>query len=133
MNKVVGVITARMTSTRLPGKVLKNIAGKSVFAHHVERMKKVPGISDVYLATSKDERNEPLIEESKKLGVKYYAGSEAGNVFAAAALIVDSPLSRLLGNFFLGINKPKMPVRLCKNEDEALEWIASLNDKRRTI
>ena len=38
LRKVIGVITARMASTRLPGKVLRKMAGKSVFAHHVERM-----------------------------------------------------------------------------------------------
>ena len=76
MRKIIGVITARMSSTRLPGKVMLNICGKSVFALHVERMKCVSGLSDIYLATSKDEINEPLIEESKKLKVKYYRGYE---------------------------------------------------------
>ena len=52
MKKIIGVITARMDSTRLPGKVLANIAGKSLFAHHVERMLSVKGIEEVFLATS---------------------------------------------------------------------------------
>ena len=57
MSKVIGVITARMASTRLPGKVLQKMAGKSAFAHHVERMKNVNGLDGVFLATSVDPKN----------------------------------------------------------------------------
>jgi len=76
MRKVIGVITARMASTRLPGKVLQGMAGKSVFAHHVERMKSVKGLDGVFLATSVDPKNKELIEEAEKLGCGWYAGAE---------------------------------------------------------
>ncbi len=76
MAKVLGVITARMASTRLPGKVLKNMTGKSVFAHHVERMKRVGGLDGVFLATSKDPLNKSLIKEAERLGCGWYAGAE---------------------------------------------------------
>lgn len=76
MTSVIGVITARMASTRLPGKVLKPLAGKSMFAHHVERMKKIKGLDECYLATSVDPKNKPLIQEAEKLGCKWYAGPE---------------------------------------------------------
>jgi len=76
MKKVIGVITARMASRRLPGKVMKEIAGKSIFAHNVERMKLVRGISGIYLATSEDPQNASLIDEAKRLGCGWYAGSE---------------------------------------------------------
>ena len=76
MSKVIGVITARMTSTRLPGKVLKEIGGKTNFAHHVERMRHVTGLDGVFLATSKDPLNEALIREAEKLGCGWYAGAE---------------------------------------------------------
>lgn len=74
--KVIGVITARMGSTRLPGKVLRPMAGKSVFAHHVERMKRVEGLSGVFLATSADPANAPLIAEAEALGAGWHAGAE---------------------------------------------------------
>lgn len=76
MRKVIGVITARMASTRLPGKVLQILAGKSVFAHHVERMRQVEGLDGVFLATSADPKNKPLIEEAERLGCGWYAGAE---------------------------------------------------------
>jgi len=76
MKSVIGVITARMASTRLPGKVMKTLAGKSVFAHHVERMKSVHGLKKVCLATSIDPKNKDLIREAEKLDCIWYAGPE---------------------------------------------------------
>ena len=76
MKKVIGVITARMASTRLPGKVLLKLADKSVFAHHVERMRNVKGLDGIFLATSTDPNNEKLIKEAEKLGCGWYAGAE---------------------------------------------------------
>ncbi|MFA4848765.1 MAG: hypothetical protein WC626_03480 [Methanoregula sp.] len=76
MRNVIGVITARMTSTRLPGKVMHEIAGKTNFAHHVERMKSVKGLDRVCLATSKDPKNKVLIKEAERLDCSWYAGAE---------------------------------------------------------
>lgn len=76
MRKVIGVITARMASTRLPGKVLQKISGKSVFAHHVERMKSVKGLDGIFLATSEDSLNKELIKEAERLDCGWYAGAE---------------------------------------------------------
>lgn len=76
MRKVIGVITARMASTRLPGKVLMKMAGKSIFAHHAQRMQHVKGLDGVFLATSIDPKNKELIEEAERLGCGWYAGAE---------------------------------------------------------
>lgn len=76
MKKVIGVITARMSSNRLPGKVMQVVSGKTIFAHHVERMNKIKGISGVFLATSRDPLNEKLINEARSLGCGWYAGEE---------------------------------------------------------
>lgn len=76
MKKIIGVITARMTSTRLPGKVMKIVGGKSIFAHHVERMSSVKGLEGVFLATSVNPKNKILIDEADNLDCGWYAGSE---------------------------------------------------------
>jgi hypothetical protein len=54
---------------------------------------------------------------------KYYAGDEAANVASAAAIIVGTPVSRVLGNFYLGLSNPHLPSRLFSSEDEALKWL----------
>jgi spore coat polysaccharide biosynthesis protein SpsF len=76
MKSVIGVITARMASTRLPGKVMKPLAGKSIFAHHVERMQAVKGLKKICLATSVDPKNKALVREAEKLECGWYAGPE---------------------------------------------------------
>ncbi len=41
----------------------------------------------------------------------------------AIALLVSSPLSRIIGNFFLGLNQPKVPTKLFTDEGMAVDWI----------
>lgn len=53
----------------------------------------------------------------------YFAGEETAKVESAAALIIESPLSKAIGNFFLGLNKPIIPTRLFTGEAEALAWL----------
>ena len=40
----------------------------------------------------------------------------------AFAMVIDSPLSRIIGNFFLGLNKPRVPARLFTDCQSAAEW-----------
>lgn len=47
----------------------------------------------------------------------------------AFAIIVDSPLSRIIANFFIGLNKPAVPVRLFTDEETALKWCRQLKKK----
>ena len=42
---------------------------------------------------------------------------------SAFGIIIKSPLSRVLGNFFMGVNKPTVPTRLFDNEDDAVKWL----------
>jgi hypothetical protein len=45
------------------------------------------------------------------------------DVASAVAMIVDTPLNRMLGNFFLSVNKPQFPTRLFDNEASAVAWL----------
>lgn len=53
----------------------------------------------------------------------YFASEEAAKIQSACALLVASPLSRLIGNFFIGLNKTKFPTKLFSNEAEAMDWL----------
>jgi hypothetical protein len=53
----------------------------------------------------------------------YYTGPEAMNLNLAIAILVDSPMSRVIGNFFLGFSKTDWPTKLFKSEVEALAWL----------
>lgn len=54
---------------------------------------------------------------------RYYASDAPGRYHYAVALLVDSPLSRAIGNFFVGINRPVIPFRMFKFEHEAVIWL----------
>jgi len=47
----------------------------------------------------------------------------------AFAIIIDSSVSKAVGNFFLAISKPVIPTRLFLNEDTALEWLQKFRNK----
>ncbi len=54
---------------------------------------------------------------------EYYAGTELAAVVSAAALLVSSPVGRVIGTFFLRIAQPATPIRLFTDEQEALDWL----------
>lgn len=74
--KVVCIVQARVGSTRLPGKVLKEICGKTVLEHDVNRVKLVPNIDEIIIATTRKKQDDKIIDEVNRLGVKYFRGSE---------------------------------------------------------
>jgi hypothetical protein len=41
----------------------------------------------------------------------------------ALALLAGSGVSKVIGNFFLGLNRPRFPTRLFTSESEAIEWL----------
>ncbi len=52
----------------------------------------------------------------------YYAGPEVAARTPAAALLVGNPLTRVIGNFFLGLNKAEHTLKLFGDEPAAVEW-----------
>lgn len=74
--KVVCIMQARTGSTRLPGKVLKKICGKTVLEHDIYRLRKIKNIDEIIIATTDKEHDNAIINEALRLGVKYFRGSE---------------------------------------------------------
>lgn len=72
MSDVIGVIQARMGSSRLPGKALLPLAGKPLVWHIIDRMRRVRGVERIVLATTTDPRNEPLIDFVRSEGLDVY-------------------------------------------------------------
>ena len=56
---------------------------------------------------------------------KYYT-SDKNNKALAAAFVIKSPVSLILGKMFMGLNKPSFPVSLFNSESEAIEWLNNL-------
>ena len=74
--KTVIIDQARMTSTRLPGKVMKEVLGKPLLEYQIERLRRVTEADEVVIATTTNIADEPIVELCERLGVAYYCGSE---------------------------------------------------------
>lgn len=75
-NKVSAIVQARLTSTRLPGKVLMDIEGKPMLWHVVNRLKFSKKIDDIILAIPDTKENNSLEDYCKKNNLKYFRGDE---------------------------------------------------------
>lgn len=69
-------IEARMTSSRLPGKVLLDAAGKPMLERMIERVRRVSLITDIIVATTTNPTDDPIADLARKLDVKVYRGDE---------------------------------------------------------
>jgi spore coat polysaccharide biosynthesis protein SpsF len=74
--KVAAIIQARMGSTRLPRKVLKEVLGKSLLEYQIERVKRAKMIDEIIIATTIKEEDNPIVKLCEKLSIPYYRGSE---------------------------------------------------------
>jgi len=76
MKKIFVIVQARMASTRLPGKVMKNLAGRPVLEHVMERCARIPGIEGVICATSSMPDCDVIANFCKTRGYRCFRGSE---------------------------------------------------------
>jgi hypothetical protein len=51
---------------------------------------------------------------------------QRADLVTAVALVVATPLSRLMGNFFIAVNSPTAPTRLFDDEESALAWLETV-------
>jgi spore coat polysaccharide biosynthesis protein SpsF len=72
---VVAIIQARMSSTRLPGKVLLPLAGVSVLSHVVSRIKSCKTVERVVVATSTDCSDDAIVEHCLQEKFDFYRGN----------------------------------------------------------
>jgi glutamate-1-semialdehyde 2,1-aminomutase/spore coat polysaccharide biosynthesis protein SpsF len=74
--KTVAIVQARMASTRLPGKVLADLAGRPLLWHVVRRVRRARRVDRVVVATSRDAADDPLARFCEAEGIDCYRGSQ---------------------------------------------------------
>ncbi|AEH44329.1 acylneuraminate cytidylyltransferase [Thermodesulfatator indicus DSM 15286] len=77
--KIGAIIQARTTSTRLPKKVLKELpygSGITVLEQVIRRVKRSKLLDEVIIATTINSEDDPIVEISKREGIKCFRGSE---------------------------------------------------------
>ena len=102
--RTVTIVQARMGSSRLPGKVLLDVAGATVLARVVQRLKRAELTGEIVVATTCDPSNDVIVNECDRLGVNVFRGDEkdvldryycAARAFEADAIVrvtSDCPL-----------------------------------------
>lgn len=85
MMKTDAIIEARMTSSRLPGKVLLPIMGRPMLELLIERLKRSKYLDEIVVATTTNRTDDPIEELTSHLGIGCFRGSE------------EDVLSRVLG------------------------------------
>lgn len=75
-SNITAIIQARCGSTRLPGKVLLDLEGKTVLEHVIERVKASKLIKDVVVATTIRKDDLRIVKLCANLGISVYCGSE---------------------------------------------------------
>ncbi len=83
--RIVGIIQARTGSSRLPGKVLLPLAGRSVLGWVVRAARQSGTLDDLVVATTQQPGDDAVVAECERLGVAWYRGP------------VDDVLSRFTG------------------------------------
>jgi spore coat polysaccharide biosynthesis protein SpsF len=85
IHPVVAVIQVRMTSSRLPGKVLKPLAGAPLIRRMIERVLRIDGIDGVAVALAEGAANDPVIDALAGMNVAIVRGSETDVLSRSAA------------------------------------------------
>lgn len=101
---IVAIIQARMGSTRLPGKVLMDLAGETVLARVVARVRRCRLVNQIVVATSLHPQDDAIVAECGRLGIsafrgseldvldRYYNAAQAANAEVIARITSDCPL-----------------------------------------
>lgn len=87
--QALAVVQARMTSTRLPGKVLREIMGKPLLAYQIERMRRARGLEHIVIATTTRPTDDPIAALAEREGLDLVRGPE-DDVLARYALAAQT-------------------------------------------
>jgi spore coat polysaccharide biosynthesis protein SpsF len=91
--RVNAIVATRMTSSRLPGKVLMDLGGKPALVRLIERLKRSKYLHEIVIATTINQEDDVVVKTAEEQGVLYYRGSEedvlARTVEAAEATGTD--------------------------------------------
>lgn len=74
--KIVAIVQARMGSTRLPGKVLKDLLGEPVLVRDINRLQRSTLLDLIVIATTTHSADDPIVSLCEERGWPYFRGDE---------------------------------------------------------
>ncbi len=129
--RIVATIEARMTSSRLPGKVLMSCLGKSMLEHMVDRVKRSRVLDDIIIATTVNTTDQVIADEASRLGVKCYRGSEdnvMSRVLEAAQNHNVDIIVELTGDCPL-LDPTLIDLAVVEYLDSGVDYLSNLSDE----
>jgi spore coat polysaccharide biosynthesis protein SpsF len=102
--KTVVIVQARMASTRLPGKVLKEVLGKPLLEYQIERLRMVKSADQIVVATTLNDEDGAILQYCERLSLpcfrgaeqdvlsRYHAAATAFNADAVVRVTSDCPI-----------------------------------------
>ena len=99
--KRVCVVQARMGSTRMPGKVLRDLAGRPMLSQILRRLRACRSLDEIVIATSTAGGDDPIVELARSERVPVFRGSETdvlARILAAAQSTHGDVVVRVTGD-----------------------------------
>ncbi len=76
MKNVIAITQARMSSTRLPGKVMKTMGSQTMLGLHISRISRSRKITKLVVATTENSADDIIVMEARKYHAEVFRGSE---------------------------------------------------------
>jgi spore coat polysaccharide biosynthesis protein SpsF len=98
---IAAIIQARISSSRLPGKVLKPILGVPMLGRQIERVRNARTLDEIIVATSRDPSDQALADYCESIGIRCIRGSlddVLERYYLAAQSVAASAIVRLTGD-----------------------------------
>lgn len=99
--RTVVIIQARMTSKRLPGKMMMDLAGKPVLQHVIERVKRIPNKDSIVLAVPDSKSSDSMLDVARRMLIGVSLGHEhdvLSRVYHAASHAKAEVVVRITGD-----------------------------------
>jgi spore coat polysaccharide biosynthesis protein SpsF len=87
----IAIIQARMSSTRLPGKVLLPLAGRPILWHIVQRARACKEVDEVVVATSTDPSDDQLVRFCQDSDIEFHRGSLSNVLSRYTKILGEKP------------------------------------------
>lgn len=130
--KRVAVVQARMTSTRLPGKILKDLLGAPMLARQIDRVRRAKRIDEIVIATTTNATDDPVADLARRESVQAFRGSEHDVLerYVGAARASDADVVvRLTADCPL-LDGPVIDAVVGALEAEPLDYASNVLDQR---
>lgn len=101
MNVIAGIVEARMSSTRLPGKHLLESNSRPMIGHLINRLKEVKELDKIIIATTVNPSDDALVELARAYSVECFRGDEfdvMGRVLSAATSFEADVICEITGD-----------------------------------